>query len=165
MNGEQPGGELSSPKPDIQIMDAKTRQADKRLQRTYGITLEEYNQMLAGQGNKCAICFRKPENIRLAVDHLHHPKIELTETENMVKTKYMSVARVGKNVFASFGCTKVQAVQNLKKMYKKHTVRGLLCGSCNRALGKVEDPRWQWGPAQLRSAADYLERFNNGKAS
>ena len=52
---------------------------DKDLQRTYGITLEHYNQMLKDQEGKCAIC-RNPETqeikgrvLRLAVDH-HHGK-------------------------------------------------------------------------------------------
>lgn len=35
--------------------------------------------------------------------------------------------------------------------------RGLLCASCNRVLGKIEDPRWQWTPDLLRRAADYLQ--------
>ncbi len=36
-------------------------------------------------------------------------------------------------------------------------IRGLLCQSCNVALGKLED-----SPNLLRKAADYLERSNNG---
>ncbi len=47
------------------------------LKRTYGVTLEWYNQKLAEQGGNCAIC-KHPETtkirgtvIRLAVDHCH----------------------------------------------------------------------------------------------
>lgn len=52
---------------------------DKDYQRTYGITLEDYNKMFAKQKGKCAIC-RRPETakrkdksatLRLAVDHNH----------------------------------------------------------------------------------------------
>lgn len=54
-------------------MDAKDRSADLRLQREYGITLDEYNKVLKAQGNACGIC--KKEHIlgkpRLAVDHCH----------------------------------------------------------------------------------------------
>lgn len=47
------------------------------LKRTYGITLEQYEQMLTDQGGNCAICL-KPETGKtqygvksLAVDHCH----------------------------------------------------------------------------------------------
>ena len=42
------------------------------LRREYGITLEQYNQMLAAQGGGCAICGSEPhEKKRLVVDHCH----------------------------------------------------------------------------------------------
>lgn len=47
------------------------RAADLRLQREYGITLEEYNRVLKYQGGQCAICNREPTNTRLSVDHCH----------------------------------------------------------------------------------------------
>lgn len=38
----------------------------------YGITLEQYNEMLASQGNRCAICPATPEEVgTLCVDHDH----------------------------------------------------------------------------------------------
>jgi hypothetical protein len=37
----------------------------------YGITIEEYEAMLAKQGGVCALCKKPPKNIRLAVDHDH----------------------------------------------------------------------------------------------
>ena len=52
---------------------------DKDYQRTYGITLDDYNKMFNNQKGKCAIC-RMPETaqrkdkagpLRLAVDHNH----------------------------------------------------------------------------------------------
>jgi len=44
-------------------------------QRRYGITLDEYNAMLAKQNGGCAICKRVPEgeDRRLAIDHVHNP--------------------------------------------------------------------------------------------
>jgi hypothetical protein len=52
--------------------NAKELAADKRLQREYGITLEEYNKVLAYQKGVCAICKRPPkEHKRLAVEHRH----------------------------------------------------------------------------------------------
>ena len=48
--------------------------ADRRsyLKRTYGITLEEYDEMLERQGGRCAICRCEPRpDISLHVDHAH----------------------------------------------------------------------------------------------
>ena len=76
-------------------VSAKDRATDLRLQRTFGITLDEYNCIFEYQKKCCAIC-KKPVpkgGKRLAVDHCHI---------------------TGK-------------------------VRGLLCMSCNRALGKFRD--------------------------
>lgn len=46
---------------------------EKKLIRTYGITLEEYNNMLLQQNELCAICGNKnlPNSGSLAVDHNH----------------------------------------------------------------------------------------------
>lgn len=43
------------------------------LQKTYGISLEEYDRLLEAQDNGCAICGKTPEENgqRLAVDHNH----------------------------------------------------------------------------------------------
>lgn len=41
-----------------------------QLKIKYGITLDRYNEMLAGQGNACAIC-REPATRTLHVDHCH----------------------------------------------------------------------------------------------
>ena len=41
------------------------------LKYRYGITLAEYEVMLAQQGNKCAICFSPPNGRSLDVDHNH----------------------------------------------------------------------------------------------
>lgn len=41
------------------------------LKRKYGITYEEYEEMLAQQDGKCAICGQVDEWFALAVDHCH----------------------------------------------------------------------------------------------
>ena len=44
---------------------------DKRLQRLFNITSNEYNKILVYQNNVCAICLSPPKNMKLAVDHRH----------------------------------------------------------------------------------------------
>ncbi len=52
--------------------DAKRRARDSYLRRKYGITMEQYDLMLAEQDGGCAICKRSPsESISLHVDHDH----------------------------------------------------------------------------------------------
>jgi hypothetical protein len=39
--------------------------------RLYGITVDQYDEMLAAQGGVCALCGKKPGKVRLGVDHDH----------------------------------------------------------------------------------------------
>jgi Recombination endonuclease VII len=50
----------------------ETNQRGYRLRSRYGITLAEYDRMLADQHGVCAIChLTNPDGKRLAVDHCH----------------------------------------------------------------------------------------------
>lgn len=40
--------------------------------RRHGLTLEDYDTLLAHQGGVCAICQRPPKKVSLAIDHDHH---------------------------------------------------------------------------------------------
>jgi hypothetical protein len=52
--------------------EAKRRARAEHLMRKYGLTLEQYDAMLKGQGGGCFICGRAPrEDISLHVDHDH----------------------------------------------------------------------------------------------
>lgn len=52
--------------------EVKRRERAGYLKRTFGITLDEYDALLAAQGGGCAICNRPPnETISLHVDHDH----------------------------------------------------------------------------------------------
>ncbi len=78
------------------------------LKRKYGLTVEQYDEMLEGQGGGCAICGRPPrDDIALHVDHDHETGV----------------------------------------------IRGLLCFTCNNALGDLNDD-----PERLYKAATYLDR-------
>ena len=48
---------------------AKTHGA--MIEKTYGLTPEQYDELLKRQGGKCAICRARPKSKRLAVDHDH----------------------------------------------------------------------------------------------
>jgi hypothetical protein len=50
---------------------AKDRSYAACLKRNYGMTLEEYEERLAAQGGRCAICRDEPTKKRLHVDHNH----------------------------------------------------------------------------------------------
>lgn len=53
---------------------SKPEKHDKYLERTYGITLQQYDEMLSAQGGKCAICkedCNRSTSERLCVDHCH----------------------------------------------------------------------------------------------
>ena len=86
---------------------AKRKERDGHLRRKFGITLEQYEEMLLAQGGVCAICERPPRSdISLHVDHEHDGG----------------------------------------------RVRGLLCFSCNQALGSLGDES-----DRCRAAAAYLD--------
>ena len=40
--------------------------------------------------------------------------------------------------------------------HKDGFFRGLLCSQCNRVLGKIEDPRWQWTTKEIKRLLEYL---------
>jgi hypothetical protein len=65
-------------------------QRKQRLHREYDLTQEQYEEMAALQGHRCAVCHKKK---KLMIDHDHETKL----------------------------------------------VRGLLCSSCNRAIGALGD--------------------------
>jgi hypothetical protein len=50
----------------------KSYQRNWNFQTKYGISPEEYEEMLKRQDGKCAICHRPPKKNALAVDHDHH---------------------------------------------------------------------------------------------
>ena len=55
------------------MLSKKDKARDKYLQRTYGITLAQYNQLLSSQNDSCGICGKHKsfEGRNLAVDHDH----------------------------------------------------------------------------------------------
>ena len=66
-------------------MTPKEKQKDKRLFKTYGIFLEEFNRRLEGQDLGCWIC--KKKDGRLCQDHIHIAKYKSMKPEE--KRKYL----------------------------------------------------------------------------
>ena len=64
-------------------MSPKDRQKDKRLYKTYGMTLGGFNSRLRMQGGGCKIC-GKSEG-RLCVDHIHVAKYKSLPPEEKLK--------------------------------------------------------------------------------
>jgi Recombination endonuclease VII len=138
-------------------MTPKEKAKDKRLQSTYGITLEEYNKILEIQGGCCAACGRPATafNTSLNVDHEHFKVITIKEKTGHWRGE---VTVLGKS-FWTWGNTKQEAIDNAKKGFTKYSVRGLLCPGrhgpagtcCNRNIGRIDKPVW------LRKVLAYLE--------
>lgn len=53
-----------------QAVKVETR--ERHLVRKYGVTLADYDAMLAAQGGKCAVCLTTPETQRYGVFHVDH---------------------------------------------------------------------------------------------
>lgn len=92
------------------------------LMSKYSISIEQYESMLSDQGNTCAICDGK---------------------ETRIDNRYGATARLA--VDHDHACCPGDTSCG-------KCIRGLLCHSCNTAIGKLKDD-----PAILRKAANYLE--------
>lgn len=141
------------------------RDTDLRLQRTYGITLAEYNERLARQGGGCAICGKPPGTKRLHTDHCH----KFAKQFKIIRTKlpdgqYMANAEHRTDKFGRFyiefiESTKALAVAAVKRGLKRGSVRGILCWPCNRSLRSFNDD-----PQVMEQAARYLRHYTGRTA-
>lgn len=76
----------------------KDEQKDKRLYKTYGITLKDWQKMYSNQGGVCWICQKLPKSGILCIDHLHQKGYKKMKPEE--KSKYV-------RALICFGCNTV----------------------------------------------------------
>lgn len=58
----------------LSFPDFNRRQKSRALKRRYGITLEEWEEILASQDHKCKICLKILKSNNTATDHCHDTK-------------------------------------------------------------------------------------------
>jgi hypothetical protein len=142
----------AKPKTKVQLDKA----ADQRLQKTYNITLREYEEM-AKRNNRCCWVSGKPAGTRrLHVDHDHAWKKVKIETVK-VNGLWAAAALYNEREYVGVNSKKSLAVLQVKRQLLRASVRGLLSYQINAGLQKFADD-----PILLRAAADYLENFQKG---
>jgi hypothetical protein len=140
-------------------VNKQDKATDRRLQRTYGISLAEYNQMLKDQNGVCAICHQPPKEggRNLHVDHMHtDTKIVAVKEGKKLWYAYNPATQVTLNAGIFYGKTKAEAIKRTILTTKPLTVRGLLCWKDNTAIQKFNDD-----PDRMESAAKYIRTYND----
>lgn len=146
-------------------MKKKLKSKDKRLQRTYGITLEQHNRRSNSQGKKCWIC-RVRKNSKgkvkdLHVDHWHwlaKVKVKLEKLKNGYWKAYnVEATRYGYSIpeakFKFKSRNKRKAKKQVTQCLKRAANRGLICWPCNAGIHRWDDP------IKLRRALKYLDVY------
>jgi hypothetical protein len=137
----------------LKTPEQKEKERDKRLQKTYGISSFEYELLLLEQNYGCAICGSDGGERRLHVDHDHsYTKVKIKSTKEDHGWEAETIYR-GLH-WTDYGTTKSEAIQNLRRVLQKASIRALLCWPCNRAL-----QAWRDKPELMELAAQYLRDF------
>lgn len=138
-------------------MTKKDQAADRRLQKKYGIGLEDYNNMLKNGGGGCWICHKPPKpGRRLSVEHdhrFHKYKIQIWKDDTpLYKCRIYNLPC--DDVFYVWSGTKKEVKEHGRKMVMSMSIRGLVDWQCNSALQKFRD-----NPERMESAAQYIRNF------
>jgi hypothetical protein len=142
-------------------MTKEEKAKDKRLQKLYGTTLEDYNRRLGEQGGLCGICGLAPATRSLSVDHDHKWKyLKIKSNKSFVGSDAWIVGENIKPPYCSLvghGSTEREARRDLKEKLKRASIRGLLCFQCNGGLRKFGD-----NPDRCFNAQLYLIKHQGG---
>lgn len=142
----------------------KDRAADRRLQREYGITLEQYNLILKYQDWSCAICSRAASQFKtkLAVDHCH--KTGLIRGL-LCMTCNRALARFDDDELKLFKAHKYIIIPPAVEVVGTVLTAPGRVGTKKRAklLKKMakDDPRRLWSPEKRKAAGLNLKRGLN----
>lgn len=147
--------------------EQKLRDNNARLLRTYGITQDEYDFMLAEQNGGCKICGSTPKKRRLHVDHCHRivkTKITATKVSTGKKSDYYwyAIAEVSPlwDLKSQNYRKKSEAVREMRVNLKRISVRGILCFPCNKVIRLFYD-----NPDRMESAAKYIREYQSRTAA
>ena len=133
------------------------RATDLRLQKTYNITLDDYNKLLAAGDGKCWICQFPPGTRRLHVDHDHgYKKAGIVAEKDEIGGWTLWAIYNGNNYHCS-APKRADARQGLLNKLKRASIRGLACHLCNRGLQMFKS-----SPEALMRAHEYIENFGFG---
>lgn len=105
----------------------KQLQKDKRLYKTYGITLEDFNTILNDQKGGCAVCGRSEG--RLCVDHIHILGFKKLQPEDKRKFIRGVVCFYCNTSFKGFertrdGIRNRQQLEGTFKYFQKYRLKG-----------------------------------------
>jgi hypothetical protein len=108
-------------------MSPKDKAKDKRLYKTYGITLQDWNKMYKDQGEVCWICKKLPKSGILNVDHIHQKGYKKMLPED--KKKYVRGllcfvcnTTIGKLERRKEGCAELLA--GIVRYFKVYPIKG-----------------------------------------
>jgi len=131
---------------------------NRDLLKKYGITEQEYDQMLAQQGGVCKICGKPPTGRALHVEHDHRlarAKVRTQKIEKgwLAKTNDPRYPKLNVEFVLR---TKSEAIKAVKHVLLRFSIRSLSCWACNSML--------KWGhddPKILIRAAELLHEHNS----
>lgn len=122
---------------------------EKRLLKKYGRSQAWYEEQMAEQGGRCAICGRPPGKLPLSVDHDHRVHYHKVKTVRETTGWRAEMCELG---IVRRALRRNEAIREVREEAKRLSCRGLLCWRCNTGLQKFSD-----SSAHLRAGAEYLE--------